>query len=403
MKPLFIPLLILIAAMLLTLYGCHEREPIIDPESEPEPEVDGGVQNDSSYDAPKSIASSMIIAFDCEFSGFPMMKEDTPLANHAYHLEARLPNGAVKGTYAVRTSYDHEKLFFNADHSFMRELQKVVDAYDLAQYNGLSHHVSGLPDMYGAHLHIVYASGESIYASDNQDCFLPIAALEDLERLFRRYIHSPRISVEEVIYTEEHGNSTLSIRYPKILLDAPDKPLLAAAFDRYNTQICGDQKSTLNYTLRYAADHMGANAPSELYSHANICITRQDARVVSFYEELAQEIGILDHLDYRRTFNFDGVTGEQLGYADVFTSPESLAPLLAEAFTTIEPNLSPIYMVEDTISASVYSEDGLICFALAQDGVHFFAERNPLGGDVGLLHVTLSYDDHPDLIKAYYR
>ncbi|MBR5284190.1 MAG: hypothetical protein IKU27_04000 [Clostridia bacterium] len=403
MKPLFIPLLFLMAAMLLTLYGCQEQEPIIEPEPEPEPEVDGGVQDDSSYDAPKTIESPMIVAFNCEFSGFPMMNEDSPLANHAYQLEARLPNGAVKGTYAVRTGYDNENLFFSADHSFMRELQQVVDTYDLAQYNGLSRRVSGLPDMYGAYLHIVYASGESIYASDNQDCFLPIAALEDLERLFRRYIHSPRISVEEVIYTEERGNSTLSIRYPEILLDATGEPLLAAAFDRYNTQIRGDQEAALHYTLRYAADHMGANAPSELYSHANICITRQDARVVSFYEELAQEIGILDHLDYRRTFNFDGVTGEPLGYADIFTDPNSLAPLLAEAFAAIEPNLFPIYMMEDTISASVYSEDGLVCFALAQDGVHFFAERNPLGGDVGLLHVTLSYDDHPDLVKAYYR
>ena len=64
-------------------------------------------------------------------------------------------------------------------------LQKAVSEHDLAQHNGLSYRVSGLPEDYGATLSVTYASGESIHASHNQDCFLSIDAMEALEALFR--------------------------------------------------------------------------------------------------------------------------------------------------------------------------------------------------------------------------
>jgi len=38
--------------------------------------------------------------------------------------------------------------------------------------------------MYGAKLDIQYASGESIYAYDNQDCFIPLEAMQELVELF---------------------------------------------------------------------------------------------------------------------------------------------------------------------------------------------------------------------------
>ena len=56
--------------------------------------------------------------------------------------------------------------------------------YEFAQHNGYSHKISGLPDMYGATLDIKYASGESIYAYDNQDCFIPFEAMKELVELF---------------------------------------------------------------------------------------------------------------------------------------------------------------------------------------------------------------------------
>ena len=73
---------------------------------------------------------------------------------------------------------------FTADTSFMTSLQELVSKYNFAQYNGYISKVSGLPDMYGAKLDINYASGESIYAHDNQDCFIPFEAIEEFVSFF---------------------------------------------------------------------------------------------------------------------------------------------------------------------------------------------------------------------------
>lgn len=80
-----------------------------------------------------------------------------------------------------------DKSEFEADLSFMTKLQDIVSKYDFAQYNGYSHHVSGLPDMYGECIDIKYASGESIYASDNQSGFIPFEAIKNLVKLFDSY------------------------------------------------------------------------------------------------------------------------------------------------------------------------------------------------------------------------
>lgn len=66
----------------------------------------------------------------------------------------------------------------------MSKLQEIVSKYDLAKHNGYTHHVSGLPDMYGDYIDIKYASGESIYASDNQSGFLAQEAAMELINLF---------------------------------------------------------------------------------------------------------------------------------------------------------------------------------------------------------------------------
>ena len=100
---------------------------------------------------------------------------------------------AVMGDNIVRAKIDWrgrdgsgDKSEFETDSSFMAKLQEIVKKYDLAKHNGYTHHVSGLPDMYGAKVDIKYASGESIYAYDNQDCFIPFEAIEELIELFNK-------------------------------------------------------------------------------------------------------------------------------------------------------------------------------------------------------------------------
>lgn len=75
--------------------------------------------------------------------------------------------------------------YFAKEPEFMNDLQKIVKNHNLVQHNGLSYRVSGLPDRFGAVLEVEYESGERIYASNNQDNYLSIAAMEALKELFR--------------------------------------------------------------------------------------------------------------------------------------------------------------------------------------------------------------------------
>jgi len=169
----------------LMLAGCGKAAPL------PEYEEDGGVKDSSNYDAPKTISSTEITAFHCDFSAMDITEEDSPLSGYVYQLNEKLENGSVKGSYHFHDYYDaQEDKAFEADASFMAALQRLVTEYDLAQHNGHSVSVAGLPDSFGANLQISYASGESICADDNQDCFLSLPAMEALEALFRAQVES---------------------------------------------------------------------------------------------------------------------------------------------------------------------------------------------------------------------
>lgn len=399
--------------MALTLVGCGSCFSRTLPE---EVEADGGVQKDTGYNAPKTIESTQIIAFRCNFSAFAMSAEDTRLANHAYKLEAVLENGAVKGSYYAYTRYDGERKTFRASHRFMNDLQQVVAEHDLAQHNGLSYRVSGLPEGCGAWLTVDYASGEHIYASNNQSCFLSFDAMEALEILFRSQVEpSPEpldLSVKEEFTTEVINGYRLSIRYPSLTLghahwdgayrNGQGHDALDAALDGYNREVRMNQETVLNDTLRPAAEQMAGSGSSELYSLVDVYVTRSDDRVVSFYET-TRHIGEIGRQEFRRTFNFDTEAGKKLSFADVFTDARELPDLLADMFSATDPSLDKADDLTAKIGVSIQEQDGVVCFALANGGVHFFAEKSSLGGSVGIAHVMLSYKDYPELVKAYYR
>ena len=147
--------------------------------------IDGGVRHYQNTDAPKTITSTEMVSFDLTFSAKTRLRQDTCLAGHDYRLKAGLTEDGVWGTYQKDKG---EEETFHTDVSFMKGLLEVVNQYDFAQYNGNSYSVSGLPDFFGARLEITYASGEQIYASNNQSCFIPIEALEELVQQFQSLI-----------------------------------------------------------------------------------------------------------------------------------------------------------------------------------------------------------------------
>ena len=149
--------------------------------------IDGGVvTNNSGDDSPKVIESTEIISFDCELSFISsVFDEENEIAGNVYKLNAIVEDNTVKAKIDWRgRNGAGDKSEFETDSHFMIKLQEIVSKYDLAKHNGYTHHVSGLPDMYGEHIDIKYASGETIYAHDNQDGFLPMNAVVELIELF---------------------------------------------------------------------------------------------------------------------------------------------------------------------------------------------------------------------------
>ena len=150
-------------------------------------DIDGGVvTRNSGEDSPKVIESTDIISFNCELSFIAtVFDEENELEGKVYKMSAALEDGTVKAKIDWHDrSGNGDKAEFEADVSFMSKLQEIVSKYNLAQHNGYSHRVSGLPDMYGDYIDIKYASGESIYASDNQSGFLKAEAAMELINLF---------------------------------------------------------------------------------------------------------------------------------------------------------------------------------------------------------------------------
>ena len=147
-------------------------------------DIDGGVVKRYWSDAPKVIESGEIVSFHCEISLIAACDVDE-LGHRVYNLDAELKDGDVLVKYDwYERGGESDKAEYKADADFAVRLQEIVSEYDFASQNGYYHSVSGLPDMYGGSLHILYASNERIDIYDNQSGFLPYEAEKALVSLF---------------------------------------------------------------------------------------------------------------------------------------------------------------------------------------------------------------------------
>ena len=165
---------VLLVCILLLVSGCAKPSRDTD-------DIDGGVQHSVDTNAPKTIISTQIISFHCEFSTTDLMMDSSPIAGryHTLHAESSGANYEARGGGTV---YNERE--FTPDEAFFDVLQQIVAKYDFAQYNGQYYTVSGLPPDHGAKLDIQYDSGESICSANNQSCFIPLEAMEELVDLF---------------------------------------------------------------------------------------------------------------------------------------------------------------------------------------------------------------------------
>ena len=391
---ILIPLALALAALFAGCgKGTHDSP---HSESEDAP-MDGGVVDNSDTDAPKTIESKQLVAFDCRFSTVTDA-EPGALGNHIYELQARLENGAVKGVYRVADT--GEERLFRESHAFLSEARALIETYGLAQHNGHSHTVSGLPDDFGARLDARYASGESIYASDNQENFLSRDAMEALVKLFERGAAILPVSLSLNVETRSESgpltDGSGELRYPVYALEAESYPALTAALVALNEAQLADASNEM--------EAFRAEGRGELYRRTEAFVTRADSEVVSFYEitERYEAADWEQPMTDFRTHNLDARTGRELQFSDVFWSVTELPDLLLAAFEKAYPEQTFYDAAADYIRQSIEGEDGSLCFALDYGCVHVFAGEYVLSDAAGGERITLSYDLYPDLVKAFY-
>lgn len=402
-RMIWITVIALFGLLTTMLVGCDKATEPAEPTGSDEPT---GQTINQSYDAPKTIESTEITTFRCAFYAPD---------GYVYELKAeRGEDGVVQGSYLSRGHDDTaETLTFEADASLLTGLQGIVSKRNLAQHNGHSVHTAGLPDLFGAELSVRYASGESIDAKDSQWCFLSEAAMADLTALFQARPEPLDLMVREETVMENTTGVLAEIRYPVLTLGYPNwrgeaeapegYTSLQTALEDYSLSVRKGQESLLHYNLRPAAERLAGTDATEVYARSGVFVTRSDSAVVAFYERQRVYTGPVDEMDFVTTFNFDAQTGEVLDFQDVFSDVYALPDILAEAFAAAAPELRPTEESKEVIREAIRTGNGRIGFALGYGGVHFFAEKNPLGGDVGLVQTMLSYEEYPALVSFRYR
>ena len=413
-----IGLIFIALTIMIIVVGCQKT-----PEQDTD-DIDGGVRINTSYDAPKEIESTEIHSFYCEFSNLTMMNEDTFLKNKVYQLEVCLKDGIVQGSYKIYGGGESQEESFVTEASFLDEIQKIIEAHNLAENNGLSYLVSGLPDQFGAVLKVEYESGESIYASHNQDNFIPVGAMEALDFLFRKQFEEesdeiavPKtldLTVSEQFSMEQINGRYVTIECPVLELgyETPNGnwtntdglPALEEALNMYNKDEWDFHVGSRS-ALRNAAENLEEDneAYRELYTYTDAYVTRNDTNVFSFYTFTRHYEGWVKELWDWETRNFDVKTGKLLTFEDVFTDLENLVEVVAAEMKAAYPKQRFLDDMEQLVREGMLANEGIL-FALSYDCIHIFSENQYLSHEnIKGQHIVLNYSDYPGIVKEEYR
>ncbi|MGI6782999.1 MAG: hypothetical protein ACOX5A_02125 [Aminivibrio sp.] len=144
----------------LTVYGRFER---VAEGMKKHEEAPGSLRDWSNPDAPKAIESKVLVTF--EYDGGTVGYE---MCNFRLALE----DGAVRCRGWGEGTDGAFQLDFAAPTSSLEALQAVIEEHNLVRHNGIDVFVNGLPPGMGEMLRAEYASGEKIYAANNQFSFL---------------------------------------------------------------------------------------------------------------------------------------------------------------------------------------------------------------------------------------
>ena len=190
-----------------------------------------------------------------------------------------------------------------------------------------------------------------------------------------------------------------------------------------NDEYPGLKEAIENYSLEneyYVTDNfqeltdMAVDTNGEEYWSDGVClyedwytdVYRADGDVVSLITNYTDYLGGAHGSYYTYTANFDTATGDRLHIYDVINEDEfdSLFDILEDEL--IDRYTADIFFsdidLSDTIESSYdYAED--LYFVLGYEGITFYFqiyELSPYAS--GSQHITLRYEDYPDLVKSRY-
>lgn len=191
-----------------------------------------------------------------------------------------------------------------------------------------------------------------------------------------------RISAEDI---ETYQKLEQSVA---VLMDEREKN----AMDKYSDAVQAAEES-----LAGDSEYMSEYEVSE-----TVTVRRADTRVLSLMLDGYYYVGGVHGTPYTMGFTYDTVTGERLMLTDVVTDVEQLPDLVDEQLDIF---WNRDYLYEDLDLRSFFDENlDSIQWVLDYNGITIYFnpyEIAPFAS--GILNVTISFAEHPELFKEQYR
>ena len=111
--------------------------------------------------------------------------------NPNYYVECKLDNNKIHiiangGNSNERDGSSFKLDYTSDDNNLLKQLQQIVDKYNISKDNGRITKVDGLPAGLGDTISIIYDSGEKIYKSSNQYLTITEDAITEIYNAFRK-------------------------------------------------------------------------------------------------------------------------------------------------------------------------------------------------------------------------
>jgi|GEM_PF-2025983 len=163
-------LLLPVLAALLLFSGCFASR------------ASGTRHRSADPSAAEVIRSKDIVSFDCEFRPGAGESGGRPYTRCRFAVE-KTDSGCTCTASGEGSGIRQFDVTFDAPADALAQLQAVIDDTGIVSCNGFRGHTDGIPELYGGSIRVVYASGETLSASDNAS--IPFgSAVEPFCRLF---------------------------------------------------------------------------------------------------------------------------------------------------------------------------------------------------------------------------